>query len=78
MITATAWVPRGYAAPFPQKYVFDEEEYDRIARLAKLELEDAKEDLEEAQSGANGTKSGKSDGETKTTGEDDKDEDGDV
>lgn len=48
MITATAWVPRGYAAPFPTKYVFDDDEYGRIAKLAKLQLEDAQEDLEEA------------------------------
>ncbi|KAF2118461.1 WD40-repeat-containing domain protein [Lophiotrema nucula] len=49
MITATAWVPRGFAAPFPKKYDFDEEEFARISQLAKLQLDDAKEDLEEAQ-----------------------------
>lgn len=49
MITTTAWVPRGFAAPFPTKYNFDEEEFERIAALAKLQLDDAKEDLEEAQ-----------------------------
>lgn len=49
MITATTWVPRGYAAPFPNKYVFDEDEYERISKLAKLQLDDAKEDLEDAQ-----------------------------
>jgi len=49
MITATTWVPRGFAAPFPSKYVFDEDEFERISKLAKLQLDDAKEDLEEAQ-----------------------------
>ncbi|KAK1757620.1 WD40-repeat-containing domain protein [Echria macrotheca] len=49
MITSTTWVPRGFAAPFPTKYNFDEEEFERIASLAKLQLDDAKEDLEEAQ-----------------------------
>ena len=49
MITATTWVPRGYAAPFPSRYQFDEDEYDRISKLANLQLEDAREDLEEAQ-----------------------------
>ncbi|KAK4682101.1 rRNA-processing protein [Podospora pseudoanserina] len=49
MITTTAWVPRGFAAPFPNKYKFDEEEYERIAALAKLQLDDAEEDLAEAQ-----------------------------
>lgn len=49
MITTAAWVPRGFAAPFPQKYTFDEEEFERIAQLAKLQLDDANEDLREAQ-----------------------------
>ncbi|KAI6093945.1 WD40 repeat-like protein [Hypoxylon rubiginosum] len=49
MITTSAWVPRGFAAPFPQKYNFDEAEFERIADLAKLKLDDAKEDLQEAQ-----------------------------
>lgn len=49
MITATTWVPRGFAAPFPSRYQFDEDEYERISKLANLQLEDAKEDLEEAQ-----------------------------
>lgn len=48
MITATAWVPRGFAAPFPTKYDFDEEEFQRIAELAKLQLDDANEDLDDA------------------------------
>ena len=52
MVTATAWVPRGFAAPFPTKYEFDEEEFDRIAKLAKLQLADAEEDLEEAKAAA--------------------------
>ena len=49
MITTATWVPRGFAAPFPSKYQFDEEEFERIAELAKLQLEDAKEDLADAQ-----------------------------
>lgn len=48
MITATTWVPRGFAAPFPTKYNFDEEEFARIAELAKLQLDDANEELEDA------------------------------
>lgn len=62
MITATTWVPRGYAAAFPTKYVFDEEEYERISKLAKLELDDAKQDLEEAQAEAAGLSTGISTG----------------
>ncbi|KZF26036.1 WD40 repeat-like protein [Xylona heveae TC161] len=49
MITATTWVPRGFAAPFPTKYDFNEEEFERISKLAKLQLDDAKDDLKEAQ-----------------------------
>lgn len=60
MITATTWVPRGFAAPFPEKYQFDEDEYERISQLAKLQLDDAKEDLEEAQAEKKGTSNGKS------------------
>ena len=51
MITAAQWVPRGFAAPFPQRYTLDESEYERIADLAKLQLDDAEEDLREAQDG---------------------------
>lgn len=51
MITATAWVPRGFAAPFPTKYEFNEEEFQRIADLARLQLDDANEDLEDARNG---------------------------
>jgi len=54
MITATAWVPRGFAAPFPTKYAFDEEEFKRIAELAKLQLDDANEELEDARKAENG------------------------
>jgi len=48
MITTSAWVPRGFAAPFPSRYNFDETEFERIAELAKLQLDDANDDLEEA------------------------------
>lgn len=51
MITAAQWVPRGFAAPFPKKYELDESEYERIAELAKLQLDDAEDDLKEAQDG---------------------------
>lgn len=54
MITTTAWVPRGFAAPFPSRYNFDEAEFERIAELAKLQLDDANDDLEEAQARGGG------------------------
>ncbi|MCJ1437381.1 hypothetical protein MMC27_006768 [Xylographa pallens] len=49
MITATVWVPRGYAAAFPTKYDVDEHELARISKLAKLKLDDANEELVHAQ-----------------------------
>lgn len=49
MISSSAWVPRGFASEFPEKYELDDAEMERISALAKLELEDAKEDLAEAQ-----------------------------
>ena len=80
MVTATAWVPRGYAAQFPSKYRFDEEEYERIAKLAKLELDDAKEDLDKATARANGTEPETAEAEEEADNDEDKDgdEDGDV
>ncbi|MCJ1306555.1 hypothetical protein MMC25_000198 [Agyrium rufum] len=53
MITATAWVPRGFAARHPTKYDIDETELARISKLAKLQLDDAKVELE-AETGAEG------------------------
>ncbi|KAI9837377.1 MAG: hypothetical protein M1838_004843 [Thelocarpon superellum] len=52
MITATTWVPRGFAAPFPTRYEFDEAEFERITSLAKLHLEDAQDELADAQQDA--------------------------
>lgn len=65
MITATAWVQRGFAAPFPTKYHLDDEELERISRLAQLQLKDAKEGLEEARKGG--------DKESEAEGTDDED-----
>lgn len=51
MITTTSWVKRGVAAQFPTKYVIDEAEMSRISKLARMQLEDAKEDMSAAQEG---------------------------
>lgn len=66
MITATSWVPRGFPAQFPTRADFNEEEFARIQELANLQLQDAKDDLREAQ--AKGSKSGSTDAETATKG----------
>lgn len=52
LISASAWVPRGYAAEFPVKYELEEAEMERIASMARLQLDDAKADLDEAQNAA--------------------------
>jgi len=51
MITATAWVPRGFAAQFPTRKEFDEEEFERIAGLTRGQLDDARAELVAGQGG---------------------------
>ncbi|KAJ5887768.1 hypothetical protein N7495_007809 [Penicillium taxi] len=51
MITTTAWVRRGVAAQFPTKYEINEEEMNRISKLARMQLEEAQDDLNAAQDG---------------------------
>lgn len=66
MISATAWVPRGFPSQFPEKYVLDDEEMERINQMAQLNLEDAKEDLadaQDAQAGAESEEAGEEAGE---------------
>lgn len=65
MITATTWVPRGASARHPTKYEVDADELDRISKLARLKLDDAKEDLDDAQKHVE-----HSDDETSSDGED--------
>lgn len=57
MVTATTWVRQGFAARYPTKYDFDEDEFNRISKLARLQLDDAKEDLAEAQNGQDSERS---------------------
>lgn len=49
MTLAAKWVRRGVAAEFPQKYEVDEAELGRIEKLARLQLQDAQDDLNIAQ-----------------------------
>jgi periodic tryptophan protein 1 len=48
LISAVAWVRRGVAAQHPQKYVLDDQELMRVSALARIELQDAKVELERA------------------------------
>lgn len=52
MITTTTWVKRGVAAQFPTRYEIDEAEMGRISKLARMQLEDAKDDMNAAQEGS--------------------------
>ncbi|EFW15333.1 hypothetical protein D8B26_008105 [Coccidioides posadasii str. Silveira] len=63
MITATAWVRRGIAAQFPEKYELDEDEINRISELARVQLEDAKIDLKAAREGNGGEEMDMDEGE---------------
>ncbi|KAK0367225.1 rRNA-processing protein [Friedmanniomyces endolithicus] len=77
MITATAWVPRGRASQHPARYEFDEEEYGRISKLAKLELDDANEDLEDARQALSKTNvSSNGDSQAVHAAEDDEEQNG--
>ena len=48
LISAVAWVRCGVAARNPEKYVLDDKELERVSALAKIELEDARVELERA------------------------------
>ena len=69
MITASVWVPRGAAASIPTKYDIDEVELARISNLARLHLEDARQDLEEAEKqGEDGDDDDTDESDTRTAG----------
>jgi periodic tryptophan protein 1 len=80
MITASAWVPRGYAASFPTRYDVDDKELARISKLAKLKLDDAQEDLDEEkeEADANGAENGEPKVKVNDAMKDDSDDDDDL
>ncbi|CAA7266975.1 unnamed protein product [Cyclocybe aegerita] len=48
LISAVAWVRRGVSAQHPAKYVLDDQELERVSALARIELEDARDELQRA------------------------------
>ncbi|KAF8589460.1 transductin family protein/WD-40 repeat family protein [Ramaria rubella] len=52
LISCVAWVRRGVPAPHPTKYNLDEKELARISALARIEIEDARVELERASEAA--------------------------
>ena len=54
MILATTWVGRGVAAQYPTKYEVDDAELGRISKIIRLQLDDAREDLKQAEKAEKG------------------------
>ena len=52
LISSLAWVRRGVAARHPNKYILDDKELERVSALARIELEDARTELERAHEAA--------------------------
>lgn len=55
LISSVLWVPRGASAQHPRKFdLSDPAEFERIERLGKIKLEDARRELEELEKGVDG------------------------
>ncbi|PCH39396.1 transducin protein/WD-40 repeat protein [Wolfiporia cocos MD-104 SS10] len=52
LVSCVSWVKRGAAAQHPTKYALDDNELQRVSALARIELEDARKELERAQKAA--------------------------
>lgn len=52
LISSVAWVRRGVSAQHPNKYILDDNELERVSALARIELEDARVELERAHEAA--------------------------
>jgi periodic tryptophan protein 1 len=48
LISAVSWVKRGVSAQHPSKYVLDDKELERVSALSRMQLEDARIELERA------------------------------
>jgi hypothetical protein len=48
LISCVSWVRRGVSVQHPSKYVLDDVELERVSALARIELEDARVELERA------------------------------
>ncbi|KAI0671876.1 WD40 repeat-like protein [Trametes maxima] len=79
LISSAAWVRRGVTAQHPTKYVLDDQELERVSALARVELEDARKELElahkAAQSMGKGAEGEEADDTTDDDGWVDEDED---
>lgn len=64
-------VRRGVAAQSPTKYVLDENELERVSKLARINLEDARVELQRAHDAANAMGRGAEGEEADDLGEED-------
>lgn len=71
LISAVSWVKRGVATRNPKKYVLDDKELQRVSALAKIELEDARVELERAHQAAQSMGKGEDGEEPDDQGSDD-------
>lgn len=74
LISAVSWVRRGVSTQHPQKYVLDDKELERVSALARIELEDARVELERAHLAAQSMGKGAEGDEADDNGNDDDDE----
>ncbi|KAF8183370.1 WD40-repeat-containing domain protein [Pholiota molesta] len=77
LISAAAWVRRGVSAQHPQKYVLDDKELQRVSALARIELEDARVELERAHLAAQSMGKGAEGDEGDENADGDDDDEGD-
>ena len=52
LVSSVAWVRRGVSVRQPSKYVLDDKELERVSGLARIELEDARVELQRAHNAA--------------------------
>ncbi|KAG1855327.1 transductin family protein/WD-40 repeat family protein [Suillus subalutaceus] len=71
LISCVSWVKRGVSAHQPSKYVLDEKELERVSALARIELEDARIEIERAHNAAKSMGKGAEGAEADDADEDD-------
>ncbi|KAJ7364382.1 WD40-repeat-containing domain protein [Mycena albidolilacea] len=74
LISAVSWVKRGVALQNPSKYVLDDKELERVSALSRIQLEDARIELERAHEAAKSMGLGAEGEEADDAGEDNEDD----
>ena len=73
LISCVSWVRRGVSAKTPSKYVLDEKELGRVSAIARIDLDDARVELERAHEAAKSMGRGAEGEEADDAGETDED-----